>query len=120
MDMSQILTDLRKERDRIDQAINAIETLNGKAVRNTVNFQRGSKSRTSQSTNGRTGTRRGISAAGRKRISEAAKKMWAGRRKRAASRPRQAMSAATKKKLSQAAKARWAERKKKALSFAKH
>jgi hypothetical protein len=111
MDTNRILTDLRAERDRIDQAINAIEALNGRAVRNAATFQGGSTPRVNQPTNGRAGARPGISAAGRKRISEAVKKMWAQRRKQAASRPRPAMSAATKKKLSQAAKARWSDRK---------
>jgi len=114
MDTSRILTDLRAERDRIDRAISALEALNGNAVRNAAAFQRGSKGIGGLVTR-QTASGRGISAAGRKRISEAAKKMWARRKKQAASRPRGAMSAATKKKLSQAAKARWAERKKKTI-----
>jgi len=114
MDTNRILTDLRAERERIDQAISAVEALNGNAVGNAAVLQRRSARRVTQPTNGRAGARPGISAAGRKRISEAVKKMWAQRRTQAASRPRRAMSAATKKKLSQAAKARWAERKKKA------
>src|SRR5579862_2933688 len=108
MDTSRILTDLRAERDRIDQAINAIEALNGRAVRNAATFQGRSTPRVNQPTKRQAGARPGISAAGRKRISEAAKKMWAQRRTQAASRPQRTMSAATRKKLSQAAKARWA------------
>src|SRR5580658_1669366 len=99
MDTSRILTDLRAERDRIDQAINALEALNGKAVRNAATFQEGSTPRVSQPINSQGGARPSISAAGRERISEAAKKMWAQRRTQAASHPRRAMSAATKKKL---------------------
>ena len=114
MDTTRILTDLRAERDRIDQAINAIEALNGKAVRNAATLQKGSTPRVNQPTKRQAGARPAISAAGRKRISEAAKKMWAKRREQAAFRPRRAMSVATKRKLSQAAKARWAERKKNA------
>ena len=111
MDTSRMLTDLRAERDRIDQAIGAIEALNG----NLVISQRGSTQRLSRPFGRRARESSGISAAGRKRISEAAKKMWERRRAQAASRPRRVMSAATKKKLSQAAKARWAERRKKAI-----
>jgi diphthamide biosynthesis methyltransferase len=53
-----------------------------------------------------------MSAAGRKRISEAAKKMWAERKKATILSPGRPMSAATKRKLSQSAKARWSEKKK--------
>jgi len=55
-----------------------------------------------------------MSAAGRKRISEAAKKMWAERKKAKLVSSRRPMSPATKRRLSQLAKARWAEIKKKA------
>jgi hypothetical protein len=102
MEIGRILTDLRAERDRIDKAINAIEALNGKAVSNKATFHK-------------TSTReiKRISAAVRKRRSEAAKKMRKQRRTQAASRPRPAMSAETRKKLSVAAKARWTKQNKK-------
>jgi hypothetical protein len=115
IDTSRLLTDLRAERDRIEQAITAIEALNDKAVGNAATSQGGSPPGINQLATRRAAGGRRISAAGRKRISEAAKKMWAQRRTKVGSRPRQTMSPATKKKLSQAAKARWAERKKKAL-----
>jgi hypothetical protein len=57
MHIDQIVADLRAERDRIDQAITALD-----------------------GTERRRGRRR-ISAAGRKRISEAMKKRWAARKK---------------------------------------
>jgi hypothetical protein len=57
-----------------------------------------------------------MSAAGRKRISEATKARWAKWRKAAApakkAAPTRHMSAATKKRLSLLAKKRWAVRKK--------
>ena len=109
MDTNRIMADLRKERDRIDQAIGAIEALNGSPV----SSQRAFKQRVNRPLSSQGRKSSGISAAGRKRISEAAKKMWEQRRKQGAPRSRAAMSAETKKKLSQAAKARWAERKKK-------
>ena len=42
MEIGRILTDLRAERERIDQAINAVEALNGKTVRNKATLQRAS------------------------------------------------------------------------------
>ena len=67
MDLKNVIADLRKERDRIDQAIAAIEGISG----------------------GRTGAgpgrrgRRRLSAAARKRISEGMRARWAERKKKA-------------------------------------
>ncbi len=98
MNISRILAELRTERARIDQAIAAIEAISGN------NFSPATaKPR-------RVGSRR-MSAAGRKRISEAAKAMWAERRKQT-NRPRRHISAAGRKKLSAMMKARWAARRK--------
>ena len=91
MDTKGILAELRAERQRIDQAITALGSL-GHAGR--ITKKRG---------------RRRMSAAGRKRISEAAKAMWARRKK---ARTTRHMSAATRKRLSELAKQRWAEKKK--------
>ncbi len=96
MDTARILTELRAERQRIDQAITALESLN----------HAGASTHRAASPK-----RRHMSAAGRKAISDAAKAMWVERKK---NRPRRHMSAATRKRLSQLAKQRWAERKKKA------
>ncbi len=97
MDTNRILAELRAERQRIDQAITALESLNHTHP----------STRTAASPK-----RRHMSAAGRKAISDAAKAMWAERKKK--TRPRRHMSAATRKRLSELAKQRWAERKKKA------
>ena len=91
MDTRLILAELRAERQRIDQAITAL----------------GSLDHAGRITKKRGGRR--MSAAGRKRISEAAKAMWARRKK---GRTTRHMSAATRKRLSELAKQRWAERKK--------
>ncbi len=72
MDTKKILSDLRAELARINQAIAALETLNDTGVP-TAGASAGPKPR-----------RRRISAAGRRRISEAAKARWAERRKKAA------------------------------------
>ncbi len=98
MNISRILAELRTERARIDQAIAAIEAISG------------NNSSPATAKPGRVGSRR-MSAAGRKRISEAAKAMWAERRKQT-NRPRRHISAAGRKRLSAMMKARWAARRK--------
>ncbi len=98
MDTNRILAELRAERQRIDEAITALESLDDHVGVSTA--------RTASP------KRRRMSAAGRKAISDAAKAMWAERKKK--SRPRRHMTAATRKRLSELAKQRWAERKKKA------
>ncbi len=66
MDTQKILTQLRSERERIDKAIQALESLNGASA------GRGS-------TRGR--GRRRLSAEARRRISLAQKKRWAAQKK---------------------------------------
>ena len=73
MDTRQLLSELRAERDRIAQAIDAIERLSGTSNR---------AGKAAAASAGK--PRRKMSAAARKRISEAAKKRWAERRKAAA------------------------------------
>src|ERR1022692_1552392 len=112
MDIQAIVSNLKDERSRIDQAISALEGLNSTAPR---------RGRPPKATT--TGeNRRRMSAAARKRISEAMKQRWAKWKGKSA--PKQAkatpkkttvrrpMSAAAKKKLSALMKARWAEKKK--------
>lgn len=118
MDTNKILVDLRAERDRIDHAISAIEGL--QSTGDHAGRQARSSASALPTSAPRTGRRR-ISAEGRKRIAEAARKMWAKRRKKAApaksapakkASPARHMSAATRKRLSELAKQRWAKRKK--------
>ena len=71
MDIQQILSDLRSERDRIDAAIRALE--GGKTGRGPGR---------PSGANG-TGKKRTMSAASRKRISEMMKLRWAERKKKA-------------------------------------
>ena len=103
MDVKRILAELSEEREQIDRAITALESLDyaGASIR--------------RRRAGRPARRRWhMSAAGRKRISEAAKAMWARRRKKAGkTSTTRRMSAATRKRLSELAKQRWAERKRK-------
>ena len=73
MDTTRILSELRSERDRLNQAINALEDITSDEVRR--------QPRTS-ATRGRRG---GMSAAGRRRLSMLMKKRWAqGKMKRRA------------------------------------
>jgi hypothetical protein len=103
MDTKNILADLRAELNRLNQAIAALESLDGTATATTPTAN---------------GGRRRISAAGRKRISEAAKARWAARRKQVAkpaskkTTVRHTMSAAARKKIAEAQRKRWAERRK--------
>ncbi len=75
MNIEQIVAELKSERDQIARAISAIESLNSNGRR---------RGRPPGSTNApkKRGRRRGMSAAGRKRISQAAKLRWAAWRKR--------------------------------------
>jgi len=70
MDLKSIVVQLKSERDRIDEAIAALESVKtptGRATK-TVGTRRGRG-------------RRRMSAEARRRISEAQKKRWAGQRK---------------------------------------
>jgi hypothetical protein len=91
MDIRRMLADLQTERNRIDQAINALQSLEGGAgstgvVRRGRRPGRPPKSASagaSVSSNGRR-RRRTMSPAARKRISEMMKQRWAERKKRSA------------------------------------
>jgi hypothetical protein len=99
MNTAQILSDLRAERNRISQAIAALELLESSV---TPAMPAPAKAKS--------GVRR-ISAAGRKRISEAAKKRWAEARQAKANGARH-MSPAARKRIADAMRKRWAVRKK--------
>jgi len=74
MDIQQILSDLKTERDRIDAAIRALEGTgkSGRGPGRPVGSGKGSSKK-----------RRTMSAAARKRISEMMKLRWAERKKKA-------------------------------------
>jgi hypothetical protein len=99
-----ILADLRIELNRLNQAIAALESLDGTATATTPAAKAAPKR----------GGRRRMSAAGRKRISEAVKARWAARRTQAAkpaakkTSVRRTMSAAARKKIAEAQRKRWA------------
>ena len=106
MDFRRIISDLRAERDRIDQAISAIESLG---------------STNDVASHGRIATphagprqfgRRRMSPAARKRISEMMKKRWAERKSKSTA--ARHMSPAARRRISEMMKKRWAERKRSA------
>jgi hypothetical protein len=110
MDIAAMLSGLLSERDRIDQAISALEALEGTPTPRTA----------AKPTTAPQKTKRRLSAAGRRRIAEAARKRWAAVKaasKPAAKKPlaekqgRKPMSPAAKKRISEAAKKRWAAKK---------
>jgi hypothetical protein len=106
MDVQQILADLNRERNRLDQAIVALEGLYYQSA-----ARRGRPPGARQATPAPTRKTGGITAAGRRRLSEMMKKRWAERKKKAAPK-RKPMSAASRKRLSDMMKKRWLERKK--------
>jgi hypothetical protein len=101
MNVEQIVAELRGERDRLDQAIAALEGSNQDGRR------------------GRAGGRRRMSASARARISAAQKARWAKQKRTSGPHQKAApkkhtggMSAAARKQQSERMKARWVERKK--------
>src|SRR5208282_3513754 len=102
MDTNRILAELRTERDRIDQAISALEAVNSTGRRRVGRAPRAAEKP----------HRRGrMSAAARRKLSRLLKQRWAqGKMKRAkASKPVRRMSRAARKKIAAAQRARWAK-----------
>jgi hypothetical protein len=102
MDIANVVAALKEQRTRIDDAIAALEGA-------------GSPGRRGRPSNAAATTGRHMSAAARKRISEAMKQRWAKWKRKSApkksapakTKTRPAMSAAARKKLSDLMKARW-------------
>jgi hypothetical protein len=80
MNVDDIVRQLKEERGRLDAAINALE---GGAWASSGMKRRGRPrgSTNKQSSPGRTGKRRGMSVAARKRIADAMRKRWAAAKK---------------------------------------
>ena len=109
MDTKQILTDLHTELNRINQAIAVLEILGGAATATATPTAKTAPTQTKK---------RGLTPAGRKRLSAMMKARWAARRK-AAAKPapkktssRRTMSAAARKRISEMMKKRWVARRK--------
>lgn len=116
MDTRKIIVDLKAERDRINQAIAALESLDGTAAARSGATAVAAKNAPKQP------GRRGLTPAGRRKLSAMMKARWAARRKQTAkpaakqSKGRRTMSAAARKKIAEAQRARWAARKKAATA----
>src|ERR1039458_2930165 len=78
MDIQQILIDLNRDRDRLDQAIAALDGLCSRPA-----SRRGRPPGAKQAKSAATRKTGGITAAGRRRLSEMMKKRWAERKKKA-------------------------------------
>ena len=102
MNLQQIVTELKSDRDRIDRAINAIEGLNSTGHRRVGRPPSAA----------RKARRRGrMSAAGRARIAAAQRARWAKAKQAQASKPVRRISEAARRKLSRLLKQRWAQGK---------
>lgn len=77
MDVERIVKELRRERERLDRAIMALEETNG-----AMNGTRGRASGHMSAPQNGKGPGRHLTPSGRKRLSEAMKKRWAERRKK--------------------------------------
>jgi len=112
MDISPILTDLKAERNRIDQAIAALESLDGTATATSRATAVVANAAPKQA------KKRGLTPAGRRRLSAMMKARWAARRKQAVkpavkqTSDHRTMSPAARKRISAMMKKRWAERRK--------
>lgn len=84
LDVERIVKELRRERERLDRAITALEESDGSGTASNVRTSAQSNARGSTQMsapqNGQ-GPGRHLTPAGRKRLSEAMKKRWAERRK---------------------------------------
>jgi hypothetical protein len=102
MNIDRILAGLREERNRIDQAISALEAVNSTEPRR---VGRAPKAAQQPRRRGR------MSAAARRKLSRLLKRRWAqGKMKRAkASKPVRNMSQAARKRIAAAQRARWAK-----------
>jgi hypothetical protein len=113
MEIRKIVADLKRERVRIARAIAALEALESIDA----SIPRGRPASTAKAVPKQPG-KRGLTAAGRKRLSASMKARWAARRKAAAqpapkpSRGRRRMSADARRRIAEAQKARWAAQKK--------
>ena len=108
MDTNRILTELRAERHRIDQAISALEAINSTGHRTAARAPRAAV----------THRKRGrMSAAARRKLSRLLKQRWAqGKMKPGAkakpaqgSKPTRHMSKAARRRIAAAQRARWAK-----------
>lgn len=80
MNLDAIIGELTQERNRIDQALSALQQSSGTTQRTGKRRGRPPGSKAKIAPNSAPAKRRKMSAAARKKISEAAKKRWAARK----------------------------------------
>ena len=97
MTINSILAELRAERDRIDQAISALEAVNSAGRRGVGRPPKAMHKR------------RAFSAATRARMAAAQRARWAKAKPAQASKPARRMSRAARKRIAAAQRARWAK-----------
>jgi hypothetical protein len=103
MDTKNILADLRAEFSRLTKAIAVLESLDGTVTATTPTAKAAPKQ----------SKKRGLTPAGRRRLSAMMKARWAARRKQVAkpapqkTSGRRTMSAAARKKIAEAQRKRW-------------
>jgi hypothetical protein len=111
MDVDRILSELRAERDRIEQAISAVAGLNSTGQRQTIR-------RAPRATASSPRKRGRMSVAARRKLSQLLKRRWAqGKMGRGAkvkpsaksSKPARRMSQAARNRIAAAQRARWAK-----------
>ena len=111
MDLDKIVSELKSERDRIGRAISAL--LEGAGLASAARWTKGKAASPKRG--------KGITPAGRKRLSQAMKARWAARKSKSTSpsrtpaivaKRRGGMTAAARKRISEAMKKRWAEKRK--------
>ena len=112
MEIRKILADFVRERNRITRAIAALEALSSTEA----SAPRGRPATTAKAAP-KQPSKRGLTPAGRRRLSVLMKARWAARRKTAAkpapklSPRRRRMSASARRKIAEAQRARWAAQK---------
>jgi hypothetical protein len=124
MDTTKILADLHSERERIDRAIAALEALGANSIETTGRPRSGAPNQAAARLTTTPG-RRTMSAAARRKISEAAKRRWAAQKSKTdkpqanakhiapkQTATKRGITAAGRKRISEMMKKRWAERKK--------
>lgn len=78
MNLQSVIADLKKERDRVDRAIAALDEI----ASNGGPAGRDRRARSKGVATARSSTKRHLTAAGRKRLSDLMKRRWAERRKK--------------------------------------
>jgi len=100
LNLNKLVAGLKAERERIDAAIGAIQSLSSTGPK---------RSRQARVASAPKHHRRRLSAAARARIAAAQRRRWAKAKQAATSKPARRMSKSARRKIAAAQKARWAK-----------